>query len=159
LYELIWDLIVAGAVVLLDRTLRLGHGRAFALYVAGYSFGRFWIELVRSDPATHILGIRINNWTMTLIFLVSIGFFVLMRRRGPREDIAALLLTHEGTGAETAEPGAGANPAIGAPAREATEQAGTARENATVAADEAPDTVGPASSTTVTGQDAERTSG
>ena len=33
LYELIWNLLVALALVLLDRRFRLGHGKVFALYV------------------------------------------------------------------------------------------------------------------------------
>jgi prolipoprotein diacylglyceryl transferase len=88
LYELIWDLIVAVGVVLVDRRLRLGHGRAFALYVAGYAFGRFFIELMRSDEATRILGTRVNVWTMTLLFVLGVVYFVLARARGPREDPA-----------------------------------------------------------------------
>jgi prolipoprotein diacylglyceryl transferase len=88
LYELIWDLIVAVGVVVLDRRLRLGHGRAFALYVAGYAFGRFFIELMRSDEATKILGVRVNVWTMTLLFILGVIYFVLARGRGPREDPA-----------------------------------------------------------------------
>jgi prolipoprotein diacylglyceryl transferase len=88
LYELIWDLIVAVGVVVLDRRLRLGHGRAFALYVAGYAFGRFFIELMRSDEATKILGVRVNVWTMTLLFILGVTYFVLARGRGPREDPA-----------------------------------------------------------------------
>ncbi|MDQ3578391.1 MAG: prolipoprotein diacylglyceryl transferase, partial [Actinomycetota bacterium] len=39
LYELVWNLLVAVLVVVLDRKLRLGHGRAFAVYVAGYTLG------------------------------------------------------------------------------------------------------------------------
>lgn len=86
LYELVWDLLVALLVVVLDRRLRLGHGRAFALYVAGYAFGRFWIELMRSDPATMIFGVRVNVWMMSLLFLFGVVYFVLAGRRGPRED-------------------------------------------------------------------------
>lgn len=86
LYELIWDLLVAGLLVLVDRRFRLGHGRTFALYVAGYAFGRFWIELMRSDPATHILGIRVNVWMMSLLFIGGVVYFVAARGRGPRED-------------------------------------------------------------------------
>jgi prolipoprotein diacylglyceryl transferase len=44
LYELIWNLGVAGLVLWADRRFRLGHGRAFALYVAAYTLGRGWIE-------------------------------------------------------------------------------------------------------------------
>jgi prolipoprotein diacylglyceryl transferase len=88
LYELIWDLIIAVVVVVVDRRLRLGHGRAFALYVFGYAFGRFFIELMRSDQATKILGVRVNVWTMTVLFILGVTYFVLAGRRGPREDAA-----------------------------------------------------------------------
>ena len=61
LYELLWNLLVAALVVWADRRFRLGHGRAFAVYVAGYTLGRFFIELMRTDPATRVFGdIRIN---------------------------------------------------------------------------------------------------
>ncbi|HEX3592749.1 MAG TPA: prolipoprotein diacylglyceryl transferase [Pseudonocardiaceae bacterium] len=86
LYELVWDLVVALIVVVADRRLRLGHGRAFALYVAGYAFGRFWIELVRSDEATRIFGVRVNVWVMSLLFIAAVVYFILARSRGPRED-------------------------------------------------------------------------
>jgi prolipoprotein diacylglyceryl transferase len=86
LYELVWDLIVALLLVLADRRFRLGHGRAFALYVSGYAFGRFWIELVRTDPATHVFGVRINVWIMSLLFVAGLVYFFLAGRRGGRED-------------------------------------------------------------------------
>jgi len=86
LYEMIWDLLIAVIVVWADRRLRLGHGRAFALYVASYAFGRFWIEQLRSDTATHVFGVRINVWVMALLFIAAMTYFVLARRRGPRED-------------------------------------------------------------------------
>ncbi|HEX9338772.1 MAG TPA: prolipoprotein diacylglyceryl transferase family protein, partial [Pseudonocardiaceae bacterium] len=83
----------------LDRRLRLGHGRAFAVYVVGYAFGRFWIELVRTDPATMVFNVRINVWTMTLLFIGGVLYFLLARSRGPREDPAAF-----GGGVEPVEP-------------------------------------------------------
>jgi prolipoprotein diacylglyceryl transferase len=88
LYELIWDLLLALAIVLVDRRLILGHGRAFALYVGGYAFGRFWIELLRTDPATHLFYVRINVWVMALLFLLAALYLVLARKRGQREDPA-----------------------------------------------------------------------
>jgi prolipoprotein diacylglyceryl transferase len=88
LYELIWDVLIGVLVIVLDRRLRLGHGRAFALYVAGYAFGRFWIELVRTDQATMVFNVRINVWIMTLLFIFGVVYFVLARSRGPREDPA-----------------------------------------------------------------------
>jgi len=87
LYELIWNLLVAVLVVWADRRFRLGHGRAFMVYVAGYTFGRFWIELMRSDPATRVFGdIRINVVVSAAVFIGALIFLALERR--PREDVA-----------------------------------------------------------------------
>ncbi|MGH3904376.1 MAG: prolipoprotein diacylglyceryl transferase [Pseudonocardiaceae bacterium] len=84
LYELLWNLGVAVLVVWADRRFRLGHGRAFALYVAGYTAGRFWIELIRTDPATMVFGLRINVITSVVVFLAAM-LYLLLARRG-RED-------------------------------------------------------------------------
>ncbi|HEX6353520.1 prolipoprotein diacylglyceryl transferase [Actinophytocola sp.] len=86
LYELIWNLLVAALVVWVDRKFRLGHGRAFAVYVMGYTLGRTWIELMRTDDATHVFGVRINVWVSILVFLGAAVYFVLARSRGPREE-------------------------------------------------------------------------
>ncbi|RZT80030.1 prolipoprotein diacylglyceryl transferase [Micromonospora violae] len=83
LYELLWNLGVVALVLLLDRRLKLGRGRAFALYVMGYTAGRFWIELMRTDEANQILGVRLNVWTAALVFLGALIYFV--RVRGPRD--------------------------------------------------------------------------
>lgn len=90
LYELIWNLLVAALVVWLDRKLRLGHGRAFAIYVMGYTLGRTWIEMMRTDDATHILGVRINVWVSIIVFLGGAVYFWLARSRGEREDPESL---------------------------------------------------------------------
>ena len=84
LYELLWNLGVAALVVWADRRFRLGHGRAFALYVAGYTAGRFWIEILRTDPATMVFGLRINVITSVVVFLAAVLYLLLIRRG--RED-------------------------------------------------------------------------
>jgi prolipoprotein diacylglyceryl transferase len=86
LYELLWDLAVAALCVLADRRFRMGRGRVFALYVAGYTFGRFWIELIRTDPATMVFGVRINVITSVVVFAAAVAYLVLVR--GPRENLA-----------------------------------------------------------------------
>lgn len=88
LYELLWNLGVAALVVWADRRFRLGHGRAFALYVAGYCAGRFWIELMRDDPATMVLGTRINVFTAGIV-LVLAAVYIWRAPRG-REDPVTL---------------------------------------------------------------------
>jgi len=84
LYELIWNLIVAAIVVWADRRFRLGHGRAFAVYVAGYTLGRFFIEQMRSDYATRVFGdIRINVVVAAVVFVGAVIYLAAVRR--PRE--------------------------------------------------------------------------
>ncbi len=88
LYELLWNLLVFAVLLWADRKYRLGHGRLFALYVALYCVGRFWIELMRDDAATHIAGIRINVFTATFVFIGAV-VYMLLAPKG-REDPASL---------------------------------------------------------------------
>ena len=80
-YELIWDIAVAALVIWADRKWKLGHGRAFALYVAAYTVGRAWVESLRIDHANHILGLRLNDWTSLLVFLAAVAYLVATRKR------------------------------------------------------------------------------
>ncbi|WP_246157922.1 prolipoprotein diacylglyceryl transferase [Catellatospora sichuanensis] len=98
LYELLWNLGVAGAVYALDRRFKFGRGRAFALYAMLYTLGRVWIEAMRTDEATMVIGVRLNVWTSIIVFLGAAAFFVL--RRGPQE----FLVPDTGT---AGEPGKG----------------------------------------------------
>ncbi|MDP5182889.1 prolipoprotein diacylglyceryl transferase [Blastococcus sp. BMG 814] len=86
LYELLWNLAAAALVIWADRRFRLGHGRAFALYVASYCAGRLWIELLRTDPAETFFGVRINVFTSIVVGLLAVAYFVWQRGR-PREVI------------------------------------------------------------------------
>ncbi|AUS80297.1 prolipoprotein diacylglyceryl transferase [Actinoalloteichus sp. AHMU CJ021] len=91
LYELLWNVLVALVIVWADRRFRLGHGRVFALYVAGYTLGRFWIELMRTDQATEILGVRVNVYVAALVFLGAL-VYLLVAPKG-REDPSVLAVT------------------------------------------------------------------
>jgi len=88
LYELLWNLLVFVFLLYIDRKYRLGHGRLFALYVASYCVGRFWIELMRDDTATLVAGIRINVFTATFVFIGAV-VYMLLAPKG-REDTATL---------------------------------------------------------------------
>jgi len=95
LYESLWMVAVAGLVVWADRRWRLGHGQVFALYVGLYCLGRLPIELVRIDPASEILGVRVNVWVSVLVGIGAVVYFVLSRRRFPdREDPSELQGRH-----------------------------------------------------------------
>ncbi|WP_166847403.1 prolipoprotein diacylglyceryl transferase [Isoptericola sp. BMS4] len=87
LYEMIWNLAAAAFLVWLDRRYRLGHGRVFWAYVALYTLGRVWIEMLRIDTAEHVLGLRLNVWTSIVVGLGAVVAFVLVGRLRPgRED-------------------------------------------------------------------------
>ena len=88
LYELLWNLLVFAVLIWIDRRFKIGHGRLFALYVAGYCFGRFWVELMRSDMATHIAGIRINSFTSMFVFIGAV-VYIMVAPKG-REDPSEL---------------------------------------------------------------------
>lgn len=75
LYELLWNVAVFAFLLWAERRWRLGRGRVFALYVAGYTLGRFWIELMRSDAATMVLGLRVNTWVSAVVFVVALIIF------------------------------------------------------------------------------------
>jgi prolipoprotein diacylglyceryltransferase len=100
LYELLWNLLVFAVLIWVDRRFKIGHGRLFALYVAGYCLGRFWIELMRSDVATHIAGIRINSFTSMFVFIGAV-VYIMAAPRG-REDPSTLRGEPEGVEQDTA---------------------------------------------------------
>lgn len=88
LYELLWNLLVFVVLIYVDRRFRFGHGRLFALYVAAYCVGRFGVELLRDDTATHIAGIRINVFTSTFVFIGAVVYIILAPKG--REDPESL---------------------------------------------------------------------
>ncbi|MCF8570706.1 prolipoprotein diacylglyceryl transferase [Gordonia sp. HY002] len=87
LYELIWNLLIVALLVFVDRRFQIGHGRLFALYVAGYCVGRFGIEMMRSDEATHILGLRVNVLVSALVFLGA-ALYVMLAPRGREKGLS-----------------------------------------------------------------------
>lgn len=108
LYESLWCVGVALLVIWADRKFKLGHGRAFALYVAAYTVGRFWVEYLRVDTAHHVLGMRLNNWTSIIVFLAAVAYFVISAKKAPgREEIVepAAVAEAEQAKAEGGEPG------------------------------------------------------
>ncbi|WP_371672139.1 prolipoprotein diacylglyceryl transferase [Streptomyces sp. NBC_00289] len=86
LYESLWCLGVALLVIWADRRFKLGHGRAFALYVAAYCVGRAWIEYLRVDDAHHILGLRLNDWTALVVFVLAVTYMVLSAKKCPGRE-------------------------------------------------------------------------
>src|SRR3954447_12152049 len=88
LYEIVWNLALAGVLVWLGHHRRIPPPGLFALYVAGYSLGRIAEELLRVEPAHHILGLRLNSYVATTLFVAGVAWFVRVQRRGPDERSA-----------------------------------------------------------------------
>lgn len=98
---------VALLVIWADRRFKLGHGRAFALYVAAYCTGRAWIEYMRVDEAHHILGLRLNVWTAVIVFVLAVTYIVISAKVRPgREEVVEPGAAEAAEGAEDATEGA-----------------------------------------------------
>jgi len=80
LYELIWNLMLAGALVLLGQRREIRSPGLFALYVAGYSAFRIFEEALRVDPAHYVLGLRLNFYVAVLGTLVGMAWFLWTQR-------------------------------------------------------------------------------
>lgn len=89
LYELLWDVALALALVWIGRRFRVRPGGLFVLFVAGYSFGRIFEELLRIDPSLRLLGLRLNFYVALVLLLASVAFF-LRWQRGRRETGGAV---------------------------------------------------------------------
>ncbi|MEU5085814.1 prolipoprotein diacylglyceryl transferase [Streptomyces sp. NPDC021356] len=87
LYESLWCVGVGVLVIWADRRFKLGHGRAFALYVAAYCVGRGWIEYMRVDDAHHILGLRLNDWTALVVFLLAVAYIWVSSKKRPGREV------------------------------------------------------------------------
>ena len=82
LYESLYCLFLLGVVLWVERRFRLRKGQMLALYLATYTFGRFFFENMRIDPANEIFGARINSWVSAIVCILSVAWFVWLGRRG-----------------------------------------------------------------------------
>jgi len=85
LYELLFDLALAGVLLLLLRRGRIRPPGVFALYVAGYSGFRIFEETLRIDPSHHILGLRLNFFVAVALCVAGGAWFVRSQRRASTE--------------------------------------------------------------------------
>ena len=109
LYESLWCLLVALALVLVDRRFSLAKGQVFALYGILYTLGRGVIEMLRTDTANHVLGLRLNVWTSVIVFAGSAYAFWRLGARGRTDD-------EPGTGAPPLDEPSVGEPSVGEPA-------------------------------------------
>ena len=90
LYELVYAVLGVGVLLWLDRRFRFKPPALFSLYVAVYCAFRFFMELLRVDPAHEWGPLRLNGWVSVAGFALSAGFFVwwqLLRGRRSGGDV------------------------------------------------------------------------
>ena len=95
LYESIGCLVLAFALIAVERKLKPARGRLLAWYVAGYTALRFFIEGLRIDEAKEFAGFRFNQWVSIIAFAIAVGFLVIDARRSPKASKASTVLEHE----------------------------------------------------------------
>ncbi|WP_435841183.1 prolipoprotein diacylglyceryl transferase [Streptomyces fagopyri] len=142
LYESLWCVGVGFLVIWADRRFTLGHGRAFALYVAAYCVGRGWIEYMRVDDAHHFLGLRLNDWTAMVVFVLAVAYIVVSARLRPgREEIVepGADASDDDGDADSAAPVGVDEKSDAEPGDETGEKAGKKAENAGNAGNKAPE--------------------
>jgi prolipoprotein diacylglyceryl transferase len=81
LYEVIWDLALAAALVWLGHHRRIRPPGLFALYVAGYSAFRIFEETLRIDSSVHFLHLRLNFFVALVGTIAGLAWFVISQRR------------------------------------------------------------------------------
>jgi prolipoprotein diacylglyceryl transferase len=84
LYEALWNLLGVAVLLLVDRRMRIKPPGLFCLYVAWYTFGRFFEELLRIDPSHELFGLRLNAYVSIALFVAAIVGFVWSQRREER---------------------------------------------------------------------------
>jgi phosphatidylglycerol---prolipoprotein diacylglyceryl transferase len=86
LYECIWDVFVCLILLWVARRFadRLKNGDIFVLYVSLYSFGRFFVETLRVDPAFLIGGTIRGNLFVSSVLALGFAMIFLLRHSGPR---------------------------------------------------------------------------
>jgi prolipoprotein diacylglyceryl transferase len=80
LYEIIWNLGLAGLLIWLHSKRKVKPPGLFALYVAGYSAFRLFEEQLRIDFSNRFLGQRLNFWIALALMLFGLIWFVSIQR-------------------------------------------------------------------------------
>jgi prolipoprotein diacylglyceryl transferase len=89
LYELIFDLALAAALVWLGHHRDIKPQGLFALYVAGYSGYRIFEESIRIVSSAYFLGLRLNFFVAIVMTAAGLAWFIIVQRRGSAAEPAA----------------------------------------------------------------------
>lgn len=91
-YESMWSFIGLVLILIIRKKVAVKRGELFLGYVTWYSFGRFFIEGMRTDSLYFFGSLRVSQ-VLSLILFVS-GIVLLYYRRKKRTDIKAYERNH-----------------------------------------------------------------
>ncbi len=75
-YESMWNVLVFIALMAVRKRIKV-RGGVFALYVALYGLGRFWIEALRTDSLM-INEIRVSQLLSAVLFVLGLAYIIVM---------------------------------------------------------------------------------
>lgn len=84
-YESMWSLLGFILILIIRKKVAIKRGELFLGYVTWYSFGRFFIEGMRTDSLYFFGGLRVSQ-VLSLVLFVG-GIALLIYRRKKRTDI------------------------------------------------------------------------
>jgi prolipoprotein diacylglyceryl transferase len=88
LYEILWNLLGALIIILLERKVYLRWGKSFGMYLIWYGIGRSIFETYRLDPSETLLGIRTNVWAALAAIAIGIAIIAIQNRRHPGKELS-----------------------------------------------------------------------
>ena len=81
LYEIVWNLIGIGVLLLIERRFKPRWGMFFGCYLIWYGIGRAFVESIRVDPSLVILGLRTNVFAALVAVVIGIVIILVQRKR------------------------------------------------------------------------------
>jgi prolipoprotein diacylglyceryl transferase len=84
LYESLYNLLLVGGLLLIDKKRILKRrGSLIFAYAIGYGFGRFLLELIRTDTTFRFLGLSRNAYVALLVMIGAAVLLFLYESRAP----------------------------------------------------------------------------
>jgi prolipoprotein diacylglyceryl transferase len=103
LYESLFCLALFLFLTWFSARRQLKQGQVFALYIALYTFERFWMELLRVDPASEVLGVRFNALLSIALCAFGAVWYVWLGRHGTPAPSAAQVTSDTPEAARSAD--------------------------------------------------------
>jgi prolipoprotein diacylglyceryl transferase len=90
LYEMLANLALMTAIIIIGRRGALRRGSLMFVYAIGYGVIRFLLELIRTDDRAFELVFTANGWVSVGVMIIGVAGLVWFQRRGGAETTAPL---------------------------------------------------------------------